>query len=38
MPGQPFSETSGRVVELDVRDDKRIEPYDLVTHQRYVGL
>src|SRR5437870_2714409 len=32
MAGESFSETLERIVELDLRDGKRVEPYDLVAH------
>ena len=38
MPGQSLSEALRCAVVLDLGDDKRVEPYDIVADQRHVSL
>ena len=38
MSREPPSQPLRGVAVLDLHDDKRMEPYDLATHQRDVGL
>jgi hypothetical protein len=38
MSREAFSQALRRVIVLDLGHDKRVETYDLVTHQRHIGL